>query len=380
MDAVTAPSQHDPVGDPYARLGVRPVVNAAATLTPLGGSIMPAPVVEAMVQASRTFVDLVELHERVGDRLARLTGNEAGYVSCGAAAGITHAVAACIAGTDPHLRDAFPYLDGVTRREVVIERRHRNGFDYAARVTGARLVEVDGSRDDLRRALSERTACVLTFAGTRYGTGIDEVAAVVEVASGAGVPVLVDAAAQIPPLSTLWTYTREAGADAVICSGGKGLRGPQASGLVLGTRTIIEGCRANGSPNSSIGRTMKVGKEELIGLLAAVEWYLAQDEEVMIAGYEAMVQAWVDQLGDLQGVTVTRGYPSEAGQPHGRALLRFSSDSLRTRDAVVAALWEGDPRVAVGKIGDDTIALNPQTVAPGEEQLVIERLRSALQG
>lgn len=368
----------DRVGDPYARLGLRPVVNASATLTGLGGSIMPTAVLEAMERASRSFVSLVELQQRIGDRLAELTGNEAGYVSCGAAAGITHAVAACMVGTDPHLRHAFPYLDGVDRTEVVIERRHRNSYDCAARATGARIVEVDGTREDLRRALSERTACVLQFVGARFDTGHDHVAEVVEVAAEAGVPVLVDAAAQIPPISTLWTYTRHAGADAVICSGGKGLRGPQASGLVLGTRSIIEGCRVNGVPNEAIGRSMKVGKEEMVGLLTAVELYLTQDEAATIAGYEATVQTWIDALAGVRGVTVTRGYPSEAGQPHGRAILRFAADGPRIRDEVVGALWDGEPRVAVGTIGDDAIALNPQTLAPGEEQLVLERLLSVL--
>lgn len=363
--------------DPYTRLGLRPVVNASATLTRLGGSVMPEVVRAAMDEASRSFVDIVELQERVGERLAELTGNEAGYVSCGAAAGIAHTVAACMVGTSPEGRMAFPDLEGVVRREVVIHRRHRNGYDYAARAIGARIVEADGEPSDVARVLSERTACVLVFVGAHYGSDLDYVVGVVEAASPYGVPVLVDAAAQIPPIATLWRYTREAGADAVICSGGKGLRGPQSSGLVLGRRTLIEGCRSNGCPQTSIGRTMKVGKEEMVGLLAAVEWYLAQDEPAMIAGYEAMVQSWLDGLAGLPGVTVTRGYPSEAGQPHGRAIVGFGGDTHR-RDEVVAALWEGDPRVAVGVIGRDAIALNPQTLAPGQEGVVLDCLRRAL--
>lgn len=374
---VAAP-QTDRADDPYGRLGLRPVVNAAATFTRLGGSLMPAPVVEAMEQASRHFVSIVDLHQRVGERLAELTNNEAGYVSCGAAAGITIAITACMIGADQELHNALPYLDGVTRTEVIIERRHRNGYDYAARATGARLVEVDGTTEDLLRALSGRTACVLEFVGNHFGTGPDHVAEVVEIAHAAGVPVLVDAAAQIPPIASLWTYTREAGADVVICSGGKGLRGPQASGLVLGKRSIIEGCEANAAPNQSIGRSMKVGKEELIGLLTAVELYLSQDEAATLAGYEAMVQTWIAGLEGIDGITVSRGYPSEAGQPHGRAMVKFSSTSPRTRDQIVAALWEGDPHVSVGTVGDDVIALNPQTLLPGEEELVLERLRSAL--
>lgn len=367
-------------GQCYARLGMRRVVNAAATLTRLGGSLMAAPVVEAMADAAGCFVDMVELQQRIGTRLAELLHNDACYVVSGAASGITHAVAACIAGDDPQLVAAFPYLDGVERREVVIARSQRNGFDYAARQTGARIIEVDNGAAALERALSPRTACVLSFAGEHYGTSVESVKEVAQVAHDRGVPVLVDAAAQVPPISSLWRYTKEAGADAVIVSGGKGLRGPQSSGMVLGTTKLIEGCRANGNPNTSIGRPMKVGKEEMVGLLAAVEWYLAQDEAATIAGYEASVDLWVKGLSGISGVTASRDYPSEAGQPYGRAVVSFSEERHVSRDQVVARLWDGDPRIAVRALGDHAIALNAQTLAPGEDQLVLERLRAALKG
>jgi uncharacterized pyridoxal phosphate-dependent enzyme len=365
-------------GERYRDLGLRPVINASATLTRLGGSLMPEPVLDAMRDAAGQFVDLPELQERVGARLAELTGNEAGYVSSGAAAGITLAVAACIAGNDPELVDAFPYLEGIERREVVIHRSQRNGYDYAARQTGAPIVEVEGRPGDLERAISSRTACVLWFAGAHYAEGALPIERVVEIAHARGVPVLVDAAAQVPPISSLWRFTRDAGADAVMVSGGKGLRGPQSSGLVLGRRELIEGCRANGSPNHSIGRPMKVGKEELMGLLAAVELALEKDEEALIAGYEASVRRWIDGLAGLPGVFAERVYPSEAGQPHGRAVVRFGMASPWSRDAVVEAMWGGDPRIAVGTVGDDAIALNPQTLEPGQDVIVLEALRRLL--
>ena len=197
----------------YGALGLRPVINAAATLTTLGGSLMPGPVLESMVDAAGSFVDIVELHERVGSRLAELTHNEAGYVVSGAAAGITLGVAACIAGSDPHLVAAFPHLDGVKRREIVIERRQRDGFEYAATLTGARIVEFDDTTEGLEAVLSERTACVLSFAGARYGADVASVERAVKVAHAHSVPVIVDAAAQIPPISSLWSYTRDAGAE-----------------------------------------------------------------------------------------------------------------------------------------------------------------------
>ncbi len=368
--------------DPYAQLGIRPVINAAATLTRLGGSRIPRTVAEAMAAAAGTFVDLSELQERVGDRIATLTRNEAAYVSSGASAGIVHAVAACIAGVDPAIIDAFPSLHGVVRREVIIARSQRNGYDYAARQTGATLVEIGPSTADLDAALGERSACVLWFAGSHYAEGALPLTDVVAAAHERGVPVVVDAAAQIPPIASLWRFTRELGADLAIFSGGKGLRGPQSSGLVLGRRDLVAGCRANGNPNATIGRPMKVGKEELVGILAAVEWSLAQDEPGLIARYEATVRLWVEGLADIPGVTVERRYPSEAGQPHGRAIVRIGPDYRATRDEVVAALWDGARRIAVGTsaVESDTIALNPQTLEPGEDAVVLAVLRRVLTG
>jgi L-seryl-tRNA(Ser) seleniumtransferase len=351
-------------------LGLRRVVNASATLTTLGGSLLAPPVIAAMAEAARHFVDLPELQERVGERIATLTGNEAVYVSSGAAAGITLAVAACMAGTSG--TEAFPELDGIDRTEVVLFHSQRNGYDYAVRQTGARVVEAGATSDSLRAALGPRTACVLWFAGAHYAEGAPPIEDVVLVAREAGVPVLVDAAAQVPPISSLWHFTREVGADAAIFSGGKGLRGPQSSGLVLGTRAIVDGCRAHGSPNHAIGRGMKVGKEELAGLLAAVEWSLDRDEPALLKSYEAAVSGWLDGLAGLPGVSVERGYPSEAGQPHGRAIVTLGPASGWARDELVEALWAHEPRIAVGVIGADSLALNPQTLEPGEDVVVLD--------
>lgn len=362
----------------YEELGVQRVINASATLTRLGGSLMPPAVVAAMNGAASAFIDLHELQRRVGERIAALTQNEAAYVSSGAAAGIVLTVSACIADTDAERIGAFPYLEGIERKEVIIYRSQRNGYDYAARQTGARLVEIAGAPADLEAALSERTACVLWFAGTHFAAGALPIEQVVAIAHRRGVPVIVDAAAQIPPIANLWYFTREVGADAAIFSGGKGLRGPQPSGLVLGRRDIIEGCRANGSPNHAIGRPMKVGKEEMLGLLAAIEWSLARDEPATIAGYERSVQRWIAGLAGIPGVSAERGYSSEAGQPHGRAIVRFAPPCPWSRDEVVDALWEENPRIAVAQLGDDAIALNPQTLEPGEDALVLAALKRVL--
>jgi uncharacterized pyridoxal phosphate-dependent enzyme len=363
----------------YDELGVRRVINASATLTRLGGSLLPPPAIAAMTEAAGSFVELPELQARVGERIAALTRNEAAYVSAGAAAGITLTVAACMAGTDPVKMAAFPYLDGIDRTEVVVHRSQRNGYDYAARQTGARLVEVGSTAGELAAAITERTACVLWFAGA-LAEGSIPLAEAIAIAHEKGVPVIVDAAAQIPPIANLWRFTTELGADGAIFSGGKGLRGPQVSGLVLGQRWLIEGCAANGNPNHSLGRPMKVGKEELCGLLAALEWSLAQDEPATIERYEEIVRYWIDGLQGIPGVTAERVFPSEAGQPHARAVVRFAPPFPLNRDEVAAALWGGSPRIAVSTGGhgvpDDGIALNPQTIEQGEEVAVLEGLKA----
>ncbi len=365
----------------YADLGIRKVINASATLTRLGGSLMPPSAVAAMAQAAGQFVDLGELQRAVGTRLAAMTNNEDCYVSSGAAGGMVVAVAACMTGTNPAAVAQLPNTDGL-KNEVIVHRSHRNGYDHAARQTGARLVEIGMAQStqewELEAAIGPRTACVLYFAGAHFAAGALPIERVVAIAHERGVPVLVDAAAQTPPISNLWHFTREVGVDLAIFSGGKGLRGPQSSGLVLGKHELIEGCRANGSPNHSIGRPMKVGKEELVGLLAAVTWSLDQEETYVIAGYEATVQGWLDALGTLPGVTVARGYPSEAGQPHGRAIVRFAPPIALSRDEIVTALYNQDPRIAVAPIGADGIALNPQSLEAGEAALVTAAVKRVL--
>jgi L-seryl-tRNA(Ser) seleniumtransferase len=362
----------------YQELDIRPVINAAATLTKLGGSLMPKPVIEAMNDASGQFIDLFEFQEKAGRRIAESTRNEAAFVSSGAAAGIALTVASCIAGTDPVLQQAFPYLEGCDKREVIVYRGQRNGYDYAARQTGARLIEIEPEGDELEMNLTDRTACVLLFAGQHFADWALPLEEVIAIAHTMGVPVIVDAAAQIPPVSNLWHFTTELGADAAIFSGGKGLRGPQSSGLIVGRQEIIDGVRVNAAPNQSLGRPMKVGKEEMAGLIAALEWSLAQDEPATLAKYEDRVRFWIDGLSGIPGITAERSYPSEAGQPHGRTVVTIGPDAAVTRDAAIDALWERNPRIAVSPIGDDAIALNPQTIEDGEEQIVLSALREVL--
>src|SRR5579871_1150332 len=244
----------------YEELELRPVINAYATLTRLGGSRMPPEVLAAMADAARCFVDLQELQRRVGEKIAALTQNEAAYVCSGAAAGLALATAACITGTDPAAIHQLPDLAGL-KNEVIVHRSHRNGYDHAIRQVGVRLVEVGESAGtdpgDLERAFTAQTAAVVWFQGAMTGPGDLPLPVVIEMAQARGVPVIVDAAAQLPPVSNLWYFT-QMGADLAIFSGGKDLRGPQSSGLIVGRRELIAACARNGNPNHSLGRPMKV--------------------------------------------------------------------------------------------------------------------------
>ena len=361
----------------YEELGIPPLINAAATLTRLGGSIMPPEVVRAMAEAGRSFIELDELQRRAGERIAELTRNEAAYVSSGAAAGLVLTTAACITGNDPIAIDQLPNLDGL-KDEVIVHHTHRNGYDHAVRQVGVRLVEIGTesgtSREELERAISPRTAAFVWFQGIMTGRGDLPLDEVIEIAKTRGIPVIVDAAAQLPPVENLWKFT-EMGADLAIFSGGKDLRGPQSSGLILGRRELIAACALNGNPNHSIGRPMKVGKEEIAGLVAAVDRYVHLDHAARARYCEETVSDWSAALKSIPGVSARRDYPNEAGQPLPWLLITVDPESAGcTRDDVIARLESGCPIIKVMPHAADSIHVNPMTLEPGEEQIVLARL------
>ncbi|HLZ07052.1 MAG TPA: aminotransferase class V-fold PLP-dependent enzyme [Chloroflexota bacterium] len=366
----------------YDRLGIRRIINASATLTRLGGSIMPREVREAMVEAGDSFVDVVDLQRAVSAHLAELTHNEAAYVPSGAAAGLTLVTAALITGTDPVKAERLPLPDG-PNYDMLIHKSQRFGYDHAIRMVGVNLVEFgvgSGAQEwELEAAYSDRTIGVIFLAGLVNEERALPIETVIASAHRHNVPVIVDAAAQIPPPENLWRFTRDLGADIVIFSGGKGLRGPQPTGLVLGKKSIIDGIYVNASPNANIGRPMKVGKEELAGIDAAVELYLRQDHKAELARYEAIVQEIVGAFeGKRPGVTARRDFPSEAGQPHPRALIAIDSAIVgKDADAVVHELIDGEPAIAVSR-GRAGLFLNPQTLQDEEVPIVIRRLREVL--
>jgi L-seryl-tRNA(Ser) seleniumtransferase len=365
----------------YSDLNVRPVINAAATLTRLGGSLMPPEVLSAMDDASRHFVDLEDLQRRVGERLATVTHNEAAYVATGAAAGIALSVIACMVGTDRAAMQRLPDTSGL-KDEVVVFKSHRNGYDHAVRMTGARLVEIGTEAHtepaELERALSERTAAFVWFQGAMTGRGDFPIETVLAICSARGVPVIVDAAAQLPPIDNLWRFT-QLGATCAIFSGGKDLSGPQASGLIVGRRSLIEAIRPLGSPNQGFARPMKVGKEELVGLLAAVERYVTLDHDARLKRDERVVAEWINLLDELPGVRAVRSFPNEAGQPHPRCRLTLDANAGLGLQALIDALWAGTPAIAVNADDDGaSLFLNPMTLDDAEALVVAERLNALL--
>ncbi len=366
----------------YAELNLPRVINASATLTKLGGSLMPPEVRAAMAEAAGAYIDLHALQRRVGERLAALTGNEAAYVSNGAASGITLLVAACMTGGDAELLLRLPDGAGM-KNEVVVFAAQRNMYDHAIRAAGARIVEIGGDASALAAALTARCAAFVWFQGAMSGRGDLPLEQVIAICRARGVPVLVDAAAQLPPLDNLWRFTRM-GAAAAVFSGGKDLRGPQGSGLIVGRRALVELLYQIGSPNKGFARGMKVSKEDLAGLLAAVQRYIGLDHEAKRDHDERVVAAWISAFSGLAGVRAERAFPNEAGQPLPR--LRLALDSVHAgidADTLAQRLMAGTPAVAVASEGD-AVYVNPWLLEEDEidivRQRVLEELRRAATG
>ena len=353
----------------YQSLGVRPLINAYATMTKFGGSLMPPEVLAAMNQAAKAFVDLQQLQRRVGERIAELTRNEAAYVTSGAAAGIVLASAAAVLYKHPGALKRFPDI-AAFGCEAIIFRSQRNPYDYAIQQTGLKYREIDAAPAALRAAISDRTACIFWFHGALVRADDIPLSQVIAIAAEHDIPVIVDAAAQLPPVENLWRFT-EMGAALALFSGGKDLRGPQSSGLMLGRRDLIESIRPISNPNHGLGRPLKVGKEEMMGALAAVERYLSLDHAARERYCEATVALFCGALNPLPGVCGERAFPNEAGQPLPRCRVSIDSALLgKSADEVVADFLAHDPAIAVAPDTDTTFYLNPMTLNPGEELIV----------
>jgi uncharacterized pyridoxal phosphate-dependent enzyme len=366
----------------YNEVGVKPVINAATTFTLLGGSLMPEEVLQAMSSAARGFVDMHELHEAAGRELARLTRNEAAYATSGCAAAIVLAVLGCRTGGQPHRIAGLPD-DTSLPDEVVMHAAHRIPYDPAVRLAGARIRQIGNVLQtfewELEAAICDRTTAVLYVAGSHLPPGALPLADVVRIARARDVPVLVDAAAQLPPVSNLWHFTTEVGADLAMFSGGKALRGPQASGLMVGREDLIEAARANGAPHQRFARAMKVGKEEIAGLVAAVRRYVGIDHEAEARAWYEVVHRWAARIDGGRGVRATVEDRNEAGQPVPR--VRVDVDRVAARrpaDAVVELLARGEPPIEVLSGGPDRFWIGPDLLREGEANIVEKQVLAVL--
>ena len=363
----------------YEKLGVKQFINASATLTMYGGSIMPDEVVAAMAEAAGSYVDLLELHKKAGDYIAKLTRNEAAFISDGAAAGIVLATAAAVAGDDPQKRAMLPLSEG--KNEIVVSQAGRVGYDYAIKVGGGKIVpygDADKSTEaQLEAAITPNTAAVFMFYFEGRMGNQPSFETLVKIAKKRGVRLFVDAAAQLPAKENLWRFT-QAGADIVIFSGGKGLCGPQASGLMVGKRELIDLIATIASPNPGLGRPFKVGKEEIVGLMTAVRLYVEADEGAVVAGYEKQVEYIIGEFSGFAGAGASRSFPSEAGQPMPRARIELLPGAFGVNAAEAAAqLKLCSPAVLVAAQGE-ALLINPQTLNGGEIEIVADKIKEVL--
>ncbi|HXA26394.1 MAG TPA: hypothetical protein VNW90_29255 [Acetobacteraceae bacterium] len=355
------PERTESNANPYLALGVRPFINCCSVRTMHGGSLMLPQVRAAMDQASRQFVNLDELMEAAGRRLAELTGAEWGIVTCGSAAAVALASAACIAGNDPVRMLRLPFTDGWVNR-VILPRNQRFAYDQAIRMVGAHIVEID-SIADLDAALAEPVAMVAIL-GTNEENSRVRLEEIVARVKPLGIPILVDAASEHLERPSPWLVR---GADMVIYSGGKFLRGPQTSGLLLGNKNLVQAAWRNASPHQAFGRPMKVSKEDVIGVLTAVEYWLEERDEI------AELQRWHDDLQEIaRRVAEVPGVSSVVIAPAGVVrvpALRVRWDGIALDGmGLRARLLDGTPRIMI----DDTAAtansvvIDPFQFQPGE--------------
>ena len=357
----------------YQDLGIKPFINASGTITTLGGSIMPTEVVESMREASTSFIHLNDLHERVGDKLAAMIGVEAAFVSCGAASGVQVSAAACLTGTDLDRVHKLPDTSGIKNEFIISMVDSHFYIHQGIEAVGGTLVRV-GTREsvsaaDMLGAIGPNTAAIVFFFGAQPK---EQLAEIVPEATARGVPVIVDAAAQLPPRSNLKEIAG-LGPSLVNFSGGKGMRGPQNSGLVIGKQEFVEAARFNSNPHSAIGRGMKVGKEEVMGLLTAVEVFLAKDEKEEYAEWHAQMEHIAQAAESINGV---HAQVVDAKQ-HPSVQITLDPSCGKTAEQVNSELRAGAPSIVNGG-GADTVVFNPMTLMPGEEETIAKRLVEVL--
>jgi len=369
----------------YTRIGLRPIINASGTYTHLGGSLMPPEVIDAMNDAAKHYVPIRDLTVAAGDRIAKLTGSEAALVTTGAAGAIFVGTCACIGGDDPDKMKRMPFTEGM-KNEVVVQKLHNTGWTRQCEAAGARMVEVE-YKDQLERAITGKTAMIyFLVADKHFGKFRDQLDApggkvsleeCIAISKATRVPLLVDAAAELPPPENLSFYTKQ-GADLVAFSGGKGLRGPQNAGVLLGRKDLIEMAMLYQSPYMGLGRDLKVSKETMIGMLAALERYLKVDHEAEWNFWKSQVDLIKREMEKVPGVET--GYvPKEITNHVPRLWVRWDEKAFNfSRDDCFKALEEGEPSVVALRtpLG---VTVVTWMMAPGEEVIVARRLKELLE-
>ena len=319
-------------------LGVEPVINAGGPVTRFSGTRPRPEAVQAMEAMSEPFVELNELIIAAGKRIAELVGVPAATITSGASGGLVLQTAAAMAKDNDDVIERLPIVDDGVPDELIIQRNHRFGYDHLYLTPGAKFVEV-GDRngctsDEVANAINENTAAIIHLESPYSNTNVLPIETLVDIAHSNDLPLLCDAASRLPPRSNLTKFV-EAGADLVSFSGGKGIRGPQASGILLGSEEWVEYARLNNAPRATVARAQKVSKETVVGLLAALEAFLETDEESENLRYRRMMQTIVDQVIEIPGVEAEVVHDYDHYIPH--AVLRLNDD------------WRGPPKEEIGE-------------------------------
>jgi len=370
----TAVSGFGSSGNPYEELGIPTVINCEGTMTMLGGSL-PHPQLEAvMFMAGKHFVSIPDLEVAAGNRIAQMLKLPEGYtalVTSGAAAAIQSGLAGILTGDNEALIRQIPDLTGM-KSEVIIQKTHRNPFDHQLRTTGVKLVEIE-TREQLRRAVNDRTA-MMHFSNFANESGQIKVDEWVKLAKEYKIPCMNDAAADTPPVSHLWDYANM-GYDLITFSGGKAIRGPQCAGMLLGRKDLVAYALLNNSPHEdTIGRSQKVGKEEIIGMVKALELFLAEDHDALAKEWQARLQGISQQITKVPGVRTSFFVPDIANHvPHMQ--ITWDSKIALTPEQVSKTLKSSKPSIVMGGgEGKPGLAMNSFMLQPGEDKIVAEQL------
>lgn len=360
----------------YAKLGVKPVINGMGTVTVLGGCLMPAEVVRAMDEAAGYFVQLPELERKAGQKIAELLGVPGAMVTGGAASGITVGTVACLCRGDQKKLQQLPDVTGMPH-EVIQQKAHHSGYEHQMTLTGAKIIEVE-TVADLEAAVGPKTA-MMFFLNKAEPDGKINRAEWIRIAKKNNIPTLNDAAADVPPKERLWQYVKE-GFDLVAFSGGKGMLGPQSAGLLLGRKDLIDASFPAMSPAGGIGRGMKVAKEEIVGMVAAVERFLKVDHAVEARELDRRVSEMINALSKVSGVKTSKHVPVIANElPHFQ-LEWDEKDSKMTTKQLVEKLQSGEPAIHVLPQGPGKIVVSVWMMTGQQHRVVAKRLGEIFRG